>query len=224
MHNQGSIRATVTLGFPELRSRRGGKGALVPWPRCVLVATLTRHTRSARPVPAPVSCSAALLVLLHALGACLPTFLELLSARVPLSLLSCSRSTSSVVDIARRHWRRAGDKLVVPHTFPWIKRATEQRAAARFPLLSVPQHTTQREMHAQRTLASTLSAPGGRPMLRPGALLSMSLCLLVQRSSGCAHASARQLGIGELTCIRRHVQLHNAVGHQEDRRRQGPVR
>ena len=102
----------------------------------------------------------------------MPTFLELLSARVPLSLLSCSRSTSSVVDIARRHWRRAGDKLVVPHTFPWIKRATEQRAAARFPLLSVPRHATQREVHALRTLASTLSAPGGRPMLRPEALPS----------------------------------------------------
>ena len=104
-------------------------------------------------------------------------------------MLSCSCSTSSVVDIARRHWRRAGDKLVVPHTFPSIKRATEQRAAARFPLLSVPRHATQRKVHAQRTLASTLSAPGGRPMLRPGALLSMSLCLLVQRSSGCAQLS-----------------------------------
>ena len=78
---------------------------------------------------------------------------------------------------------------MVPHTFPWIKRATEQRAAARFPLLSVPRHATQRKVHAQRTLASTLSAPGGRPMLRPGALLSMSLCLLVQRSSGCAQLS-----------------------------------
>ena len=43
MHNQGSIRATVTLGFPELRSRRGGKGHSCCGLDACVVATLTRH-------------------------------------------------------------------------------------------------------------------------------------------------------------------------------------
>ena len=94
------------------------------------------------------------------------------SQRTRTPLLSCSRSTFSAVDKPRRLWRPAGDKLVLPHTSPHKKRATDQRAAARCPLPSVPRHATQREAYTQRTLASTPSTPVGRPMLRPEALPS----------------------------------------------------
>ena len=170
MHNQGSNQGQSYLCFPELRSRQRGKETSCRPLDARVVATLTRHqvretgSRARAMLSSPASIA-------HTLAACSPTFLSLLSARVPLCspvAAALSRRSTKQGDT----WRPAGDKLVLPHTPPHKKRATDQRAAARCPLPSVPRHATQREAYTQRTLASTPSTPVGRPMLRPEALPS----------------------------------------------------
>ena len=77
------IRATVTLCLPELRSRQRGKGTSCRPLDARAVATLTRHqvretgSRARAMLSSPASIA-------HTLAACSPTFLSLLSARVPL--------------------------------------------------------------------------------------------------------------------------------------------
>ena len=138
---------------------------------------------SRRPRPAPQPCCACRTPLPRAQRARIA-----FSAHVP-CLLSCGRSARSPVHMARRLWQRVGGRAGVASYHPLSKsfnggarrrpQAAAQRVAARY---AKRERTT-------KDFGIDLFNSDERPTLRPEALLSMSLCLLVQRSSGCAQLS-----------------------------------
>ena len=119
---------------------------------------------------APTLSSPALLGLLRALARAQRSRSP--SQRTLSRLLSCGRSTSSAVYIAKRLWRWSRDKLASPHIFLCHNQSTEQRAADRCPLPSVPRHAKQRGGVYAKEFGIDTFNNGGAPMLRPEALPS----------------------------------------------------
>ena len=187
MHNQGSNQGHSYLCFPELRSRQRGRGTSLPPPRCASRghADASPGPRDRRPARAMLSSPVGLAAHTCCMLAHLPC---LLSARIPLSSLLAAALPRPGFK-AKRPWRWVGIELAMPHIIHHQNLSME--AAQRSPQPAA-QRATARYAKRERPAKDFGIDPfnsGERPTLRPEALLSKSLCLLVQRSSGCAQLS-----------------------------------
>ena len=164
---------------------RGHRSSL-PGAHAVDVAAATR-LRGAPLLSAPTPSSAALLRLPDAVTARSTSSDRLLSARslFPLLWAQCKIASPHGEETLATGGGRAGVASYHPlsKSFNGAARRSPQAAAQR-----VAARYAKRE-RTTKDFGIDLFNSDERPTLRPEALLSMSLCLLVQRSSGCAQLS-----------------------------------